>query len=195
MVPVGGGFAGRNPVAPLPANPYAKSMKKPPFAPIILAPLLYALSGCGPAIHAPSLLPRAIEKQSTTTRPVAAPVDVAPITPALQSQITRLMTQVKADDSVFTKADRNSGRLIVAGRRAAEGSEAWVVAQQAQSELEAAQQGSAAALGELETLLLAQTQAAASDATLGGVTELTAAHDEASAIVERQIARLQELTR
>jgi hypothetical protein len=170
-------------------------MKKPLLAPIVLAPLLYVLSGCGPAIHAPSLLPRAIEKQSTTTPAVAAPVNVAPITPALQAQLNELMAEVKSGDAAFTKADRSSGRLIAAGRRAAEGSEAWVAAQQAQSELEAARQGSAAALGEIETLLLAQTQAAASDPTLGGVAEITAAEAEASAIVERQTTRLRELTR
>jgi hypothetical protein len=190
MVPVGGGFAGRNPVAPHLANLYATFMKKHLFPLTILA-----LAGCGERVNAPSLLPRAIEKQATTTPPIPAPVNVAAITPALQSQVAQLLARVKAGDSSFSKADRDSNRLILAGRRAAEGSESWVAGQQAQSVLEAARQDSAAALAEIETLLLAQTQAASADAALGGVPELAAAEAEASAIVERQTARLQELTR
>jgi hypothetical protein len=161
-----------------------------------LFPLItLALAGCSDRVNVPSLLPRAIEKQATTTPPIAAPVNVAPITPALQNKIAQLIARVKTGDSSFSKADRDSGHLIITGRRAAEGSEPWVAGQQAQSELEAVRQDSAAALGEIETLLLAQTQATSTDAALGGVAELTAAEAEASAIVERQTARLQELTR
>ncbi|MDB5714229.1 MAG: hypothetical protein JWO15_1626 [Sphingomonadales bacterium] len=165
----------------------------------LLPALIFAfagcLGGCSDGVNAPSLMSRPIEKQANTTPPVAAPVNTAPITPALQRQINDLLAKVRDGDSAFTRVDEARSRLIVAGRGAAEGSEAWVVGQQAQSELEAARQDSAAALGELETLLLAQTQAAASDATVGGVAELTEAQAEASAIVTRQGARLAELTR
>jgi hypothetical protein len=163
--------------------------------PLLIFSFASCLGGCSASVNAPSLLPRAIEKQANTTPPVAAPVNVAPIDPALQRQITDLLAKVKSGDAGFTKADRESGRLIAAGRGAAEGSETWVVGQQAQSQLEAARQDSAAALGEIETLLLAQNQAAANDATVGGVAELTAAEAEASAIVARQSARLAELAR
>jgi hypothetical protein len=163
--------------------------------PALIFVLAGCLGGCGERVNAPSLMPRPIEKQANTTPPVPAPVNAAPIAPALQRQITELLGKVRDGDTAFNKADQASARLIAAGRGAAEGSEAWVVGQQAQSQLEAARQDSAAALGELETLLLAQTQAAASDATVGGVAELTEAQAEASAIVARQSARLQELTR
>jgi hypothetical protein len=190
MVPVGGSFAGRNPVARRSSFPYASNMTKRLFP-----MLVFALSACGPGANAPSLLPRAIEKQANAAPSLANPATSARITPALRSQIDTLLTRVKAGDAVFTKTDGASGRQISAGKGAAEGSEAWVVGQQAQSALEAARQDSAGALAEIETLLLAQTQAAASDPATGGIAELTAAEAEASAIVARQTARLQELTR
>ncbi|CAN5278536.1 hypothetical protein BH09PSE3_BH09PSE3_07390 [soil metagenome] len=157
--------------------------------------ILLTLAACGDGIQAPSLLPRAIEKQVGASRPVPPPVNAAPIDPALQRQLGELMGRVKEGDSAFTTADQTSARLITAGRTAAEGSEAWVVGQQAQSVMEAARQNSAAALAEIENLLLAQTQAAASDPKLGGIAELSAAESAAGTIVARQTTRLQELTR
>ncbi|WP_293883592.1 hypothetical protein [Sphingomonas sp.] len=154
-----------------------------------------ALSACSNGVNPPSLLPRPIEKQALATPPVAVSVTAGPIDPALQKQIVDALAKVKMGDAQFTRTDRASGRQIAAGRGAAEGSEAWVVGQQAQSALEAARQDSAGGLAEIAALLLAQTQAAASDPKLGGVAELTAAESEASTIVARQTERLQELTR
>src|ERR1700712_2525376 len=106
------------------------------------------LSACGTGVDAPSLMPRAIEKQANLAPPIAAPVNSAPISAALRSQIDTLFAKVKAGDAAFSTTDRASGRLIAAGHGAAEGSEAWVVGQQAQSALEASRQDSAAALAE-----------------------------------------------
>jgi Meckel syndrome type 1 protein len=157
--------------------------------------LIFTVTACSNGVNAPSLMPRAVEKQDTTTPPTPVPINSPPANPALQQQIDALLAKVKAGDEVFSTTDRANGRMITAGRGAAEGSEAWVVGQQAQSALEAARQDSAAALAEIETLLLAQTQAAAGDPATGGVAELTAAEVEASAIVARQTGRLKELTR
>jgi hypothetical protein len=190
MVPLGGSFAGRNPVARRSSFPYASNMTKRLFP-----MLVFALSACSDGVNAPSLLPRAIEKQANVIPTAPIPVNSAPISPALRSQLDALLTRVKIADSAFSVADKAGGRQIAAGKSAAEGSEAWVVGQQAQSALEAARQDGAAALVEIETLLLAQTQAAAGDPATGGVAELSAAEAEASATVARQTARLQELTR
>jgi hypothetical protein len=190
MVPLVAAFAGRNPVAARSSLPYASGMIKCLFPMTLLL-----LAACSNGVNAPSLLPRAVEKQANTERPIAPPVNVASVTPALRGQIAELMKKVRDGDSAFAEIDRVSGGKIAAARRAPQGSEAWVAGQQAQSELEAARQDSAAALAEIENLLLVQTQAAASDPTVGGIAELAAAEADASATVARQGARLQELTR
>jgi uncharacterized protein YciI len=157
--------------------------------------LIFSLAACTNGVSAPSLLPRAIEKQANAAPAAPVPVATAPIDSALQRQINELMGKIRAGDTAFSQADRASGRLITAGRRAAEGSEAWIVGQQAQSALEAARQDSAGALAEIENLLLVQTEASANDPKAGGLAELSAAEAEGSAIVARQTARLGELTR
>lgn len=157
--------------------------------------LTLCLAACSNSISPPSLMPRAVEKQDGSKPKVVIPVNGAPASPALKSQIATALAKVKAGDKVFSETDAKNGRLIAVGRRASEGSEAWVVGQQAQSALETARQDSAAALAEIENLLLAQTQAAAGDPTVGGIAELTAAESEASEIVARQTDRLKDLMR
>lgn len=157
--------------------------------------LIFAVAACTNGVSPPSLLPRAVEKQDNVASRPPVPLSSAAASPALKRQIDELVEKVKAGDMVFTQTDRANGSLIAAGRNAPAGSEAWVVAQQAQSALEAARQDSTAALGEIEALLLERTQAAAGDPTVGGVADLSAAQAEASAIIGRQTRRLRELTR
>jgi len=158
-------------------------------------PLVALLVGCADFVKTPSLLPRPIETRANTPPIEPTAVTPGPIDAALGRRIEALLADARSGDSAFTRAEREGGGAIAAGRGAAEGSERWLAAEQARSALSAARQISAAALSEIDSLLTEQVNQATGNAALGGVAELTAAQSEADAIVARQTARLDALRR
>ena len=158
-------------------------------------PLIMALAACMAPAKTPSLMPRAIERRGEAVDPVV-PVPVAKsLDASLTAKIAALLAEATNGDAEFTKADGSGAGAIRAGRGAAAGSEAWILAEQARSALQAARQRSAAALGEIDSLLIAQAEAASIDPTVGGLSELRAAQAVAEAMVSRQNARLDDLSR
>jgi hypothetical protein len=162
---------------------------------ISIALLACSLSGCMSAAQPPSLQPRAIELRSEGVEappqePVAQPVDAS-----LASRIAALVAEAKRGDAEFEKTDASTNAAIRSGRSAPTGSEVWIAGEQARSALEAARQRTASALGEIDALVIAQAEAAASDPTKSGLYDLQAAQSAIAAMVDRQSARIEALTR
>jgi hypothetical protein len=158
-----------------------------------LLPLLFlTATGCAEMGETPSLAPRPIEKIGMESAlPASAPTGATPAADAtLKQRIAALTNEAEAGDRAFADADRAGASAIVAGRRAKQGSEAWIDGEAARSALEAARQQSADALAALDTLLVARVEASGS-----GIAELDAAQQRVSAIVVRQNERLTALTR
>jgi hypothetical protein len=154
-----------------------------------------SLSGCMSAAQPPSLQPRAIELRGETVEaPPQEPV-VQPVDASLASRIENLLAEATRGDAEFVKTDASTSGTIKSGRNAATGSETWIAAEQARSALEAARQRTAAALGEIDTLVIAQAEVTVSDPAKGGLPELQAAQSAIAAMVDRQSARIEELTR
>jgi hypothetical protein len=108
-------------------------------SPLFIAALSGAalLSSCGPQVNAPSLAPRPVEKQ-----PIDLPAETSepatPVDPALAARIAPLVASAQAGDQAFTHQRTETEAAIAKAAGAAQGSEAWIVAQQALSTLDAA---------------------------------------------------------
>ncbi len=160
----------------------------------LLCSLTLALNACGNATNPPSLMPRAIEKRSdaVVVKPIPA---TRPIAADLTTQLATLVEEARRGDEDFAKADATGARAIAGGRGAAQGSEAWLSGQQYLSALQVARQRTAAAQSALDSLAVAQVAATADDPGLGGLAEIQHAQQGVDAIVARQTARIEALTR
>ncbi len=147
---------------------------------LLLASLL--LSACVKTIDAPSLLPRAAEKDEVD-KPSPAPAPPAPADAAQAMLIAKLRKQADAGDAAFQRA------LPAATPNAAPQSEAWIAAQNARSAVDVARGPTLDALSALD--------AAIGDAIEKGqdTAALVAARAQVQAIYDRQTARVAELTR
>jgi hypothetical protein len=154
-----------------------------------------ALGGCMAPANPPSLAPRAIEMRGEAVDPLPSTPVVQPLNAALTSRISALLAEATASDADFVKAEASGSGALAAGRKASEGSEAWISAQVAQSALEIARQRTASVLAEIDSLVVAQAGAAARDPAKGGLSELQAAQAVVEAMVNRQTARIEDLTR
>lgn len=143
----------------------------------------------------PSLAPRAIETRGEAVDPQPTTPAVRPLDASLSSRIAALLAEATSGDSEFAKAEASGSATLAAGRKAAEGSEAWIAAQTAQSALEIARQRTASALAEIDSLVVAQAEATARDPSEGGLSELQAAQAVIEAMVNRQTTRIEELIR
>lgn len=157
-------------------------MRIPP-APILA---LLLTGACTPiAGEYPTLLPRPIE-QTGTDEPAPAPPPLAAPDAALDGQVTTLAAASARSDAAFaTDLARARSRVAAAG---AVGGEAWVEAQIAVSGLDTAQGASAAALADLEALVIARA-----DAGAPLYPALEAARAEAEARVLRQSEAVETL--
>ena len=100
--------------------------------------LVFAGAGCtGGAIDAPSLALRPVETQAILPPDEAAEPGTA-ADPALLKQVAAILAGAEAADRDYRTMAVREGAAIARGRNAAEGSEAWITAQEASSALEAA---------------------------------------------------------
>ena len=157
--------------------------------------LVLLVGGCAGAAHPPSLAVRSIELTADVVKrdPVAPPVK--PIDGTLSTRIAALLADATAADAAFSTADDKGATAIRAGRAAKAGSERWIAGEQARSSLIAARQRTTEALATLDALVIRQVQAQANDVTTGGLTELQSAQAVVDAMVTRQAARLDDLSR
>ncbi|WP_404713013.1 hypothetical protein [Sphingomonas sp. MMS24-J13] len=106
------------------------------FIPAALSGLLL-LPACGPEVNAPSLAPRAIEKQPIDL-PATEGEPKTPVDPALAGRIAPLVAAAQAGDRAFARQRAETEAAIAKAAGTAPGGEAWIVAQQSLSLLDAA---------------------------------------------------------
>ena len=127
---------------------------------------LSTLAGCaGTTQGYPSLAPRPIEREvmrADAVPPAPPPaVEAPPLPPS--ADIAAIVARAEAADAAFRAALAEARARIEAGRGATEGSETWIVAQQAYSGLEATTAPLADALAELDHRRQAAATAGAGD--------------------------------
>ena len=162
---------------------------------LTVLPIFIAAAACAAPANPPSLAQRAIETRSDAvlaTLPTLAP---RAIDPALAVKVNALVIEARAGEADFAKALAFSNNAITSGRNAATGSDAAIAAELALSALQVARQRSAGALADIDTLAINQSELASRDATVGGIPELQATQAQIEAIVAKQTARLEALTR
>jgi hypothetical protein len=157
--------------------------------------LSLAAAGCVAPANPPSLMPRAIESRRDVSPTPPPAVAARPASASLMAKLAALLADAQAGERDFAKASATGGAALKAGRAAAPGSEAWIAAQQVQSALQVARQRSAAALAEVDTLAVTQGELESRDPAAGGFVQIQAAQAEIEAIVARQTAMLERLTR
>ncbi len=122
------------------------------FALPLLA-LALPLAGCIQSDEKyPSLLPRAIESQSTAEPERPAPVAAAD--PALDKQVADLSAALDAAQKAFSAAAQDAEARIAVARGLPEGSEPWIDAQVALGRLDMVRGQSTDALNALEALAI-----------------------------------------
>lgn len=155
--------------------------------PGLLAFLL--LAACAqPAVDPPSLLPRPGEI-GIGEEPEPRPIALAPLPDAVRTQLEAAVAQARVGDLGFERAAAANTATITRGRRAATGSEPWLAAQTALSAVEAARGPAVDALATLDRLI-ADTVGSAVE-----IAPLEAAQRTVAETVERQLARLETLSR
>jgi hypothetical protein len=130
----------------------------------------------------PSLAKRPAERVIATWPPAPPPPPPAPppLDPATASRIDHLLSEVRTADARFHGKVARARTLVAAARRAPTGSESWVVATMAVSELEAARARAMLAMSELDSLYAeARTQGRE-------VTAIEAARSQATTIIAGQ---------
>jgi hypothetical protein len=174
-------------------------MSTPP-ALLLLAPAL--LSACAAAGDGtPSLAPRAAEYE-LSGRPVppciAGAASGAPVTPAeapppadaqLAARVEALLADARQGQADFAALLPRA--QASAARAGAAGTETWIAAQQELSRLEAARARTAAALAELDALILERLGARAANPQ--DLERLTAATEEVRGLAETQEAEIDTL--
>lgn len=122
-------------------------------SPLLLAGLsgLVLLAACGPRVNAPSLAPRAIEKQPIDL-PAAEGEPMTPVDPALSARIEPLVAAAREGDRSFAHQRAETEAAIAKAAGTAQGGEAWVVAQQSLSLLDAARTPVREAVASIEAI-------------------------------------------
>lgn len=152
-----------------------------------LLALVVPLSGCIQSTDKyPSLLPRAIESQST-----AEPEQVTPTVgadPALDTRIAGLSARVDAAQAVFTRAAQETEAKIAVARGLPEGSDPWLNAQVSLGGLDVVHSQITDVLTDIEQLEIER-------GTSGALPypALKALLDRATALSEGQTKRIQSL--
>lgn len=152
-----------------------------------LLPLLF-VAGCA-ADHTvyPSLAPRAVEKRGWAEPAGTAAAPATPeADPALDARIDEQRTALAEAARRFAEADRHAAPLVAAARGAAAGSERWLTAETALTDLDSAR----AATVDAESALgqIAIDRGAAPD-----YPPLTAASDAATAQLQAETTRIAAL--
>lgn len=148
----------------------------------VLLVVALLLSACAKTIDAPSLLPRAAEKEDVDA-PAPAPAPPVAANASQAKLIDKLLRQARDGQAAFVRV------LPSAITNAAPRSDAWIAAQNARSAADVARGLTLDALSALDTAI--------GDA-IGNredTSALTAARIEVQAIYDAQTARLAELTR
>ena len=105
---------------------------------LLLSAAAGSLAACGAQVSAPSLMPRAVEKQPIDM-PVATAIEAdTPVDPALQTKIAEQVAKAQAGDAAFNAQRAEAEKMVARAAGAGQGSDAWVEAQEALTALESA---------------------------------------------------------
>jgi len=120
-----------------------------PFLPLFAA---LVLVGCGPQVSAPSLAPRAVEKQPIEL-PVPAPSEQeTAVDPSLGARLQPLLAKAEAGQRDFDAQRTEADAAVARAAGATPGDEAWTVAQQALSALDATRGAAHDAAAEVDAI-------------------------------------------
>ena len=160
---------------------------------LIVAPLtgFALLAACGPSVHAPSLGLRAVEKQPIEL-PGPASEPQIPVDPALTARIAPLVESAQAGDRGFARQRIETESAFAKAKGAAPGSEAWIVAQQALSALDATRGPVRDAAGTIEAMRVEPANAGSGNraAVESAATTIEALDDAETAVLAALSARL-----
>ena len=161
-------------------------MRTPPI--LLASAALLALAGCGAQVSAPTLAPRAVEKQ-----PIEMPVTTAteaesPVDAALVAKIAALVASAEAGDKTFSELRLRTADVVSRASGTAQGGEAWVAAQEAVTALESARGPVHDAAGAVDALRVDPANAAA-----GNRNAIDAAAARIEAIERAEAAAIAEL--
>ena len=156
--------------------------------PLILV-LLLSLAGCAPPVGAPSLMPRAVEKQ-----PIEMPVSEAvepetPADPALQTELAKQIAAAEAGDKAFADQRAAADAAIAKAAGAAPGSENWIQAQETITALETARMAAREAAAAIDAL-----RGEPANASTGNRAAIDAAAAKVDAIEQAESAAVAALT-
>jgi hypothetical protein len=151
-----------------------------------------SLTGCGSQVSAPSLLPRAVEKQPIDM-PVSEPVErETPVDPALQAEIAKQIAAAEAGDKAFAEQRAAAEAAVARAAGTTPGGELWVQAQQKVTALETARVAVRDAAGAIDALRLEPANAgtgnrAAIDAAAARLEALEKAEMNAVAVLTAKL--------
>ena len=156
---------------------------------LLISAAALALSACGAQVQAPSLMPRAVEKQSIDM-PVAEASEVqTPVSPALQAAIAKQVEAAQAGDTEFSARRTAAEEAVAKGAGKPQGSEEWVQAQEAVTALETARVAVHDAAAAIEAL-----RDDPANGTSGNRDAIDAASKQVGAIEDKQAAAVAALT-
>ena len=141
---------------------------------ILLSAAALSLAGCSHEVSAPSLMPRAVEKQPIDMPMTNAIEADTPVDPALQAKIATQVAAAQAGDKAFTAQQAETDKAVARASGAAPGSDAWVEAQEAVTALASARAA-------------VRDAAAAIDAAATGVTALETKEADAVAALNQKL--------
>ena len=154
----------------------------------VLALSAWLLTGCASAGRYPSLAVRDVERATGTLQPAAAEPYVPPATPPeTLDRIAALLAEAQSAHQAFLASAENRRATIAAGRRGAEGSDAWSRGQIALADVASGRSKVMVPLAELDRLYV--------DAELAGgeLGRISAARDEVIALVESENQTIDQL--
>ena len=154
---------------------------------------VFLLAGCAvPSVNAPSLLPRTIESRSSA-EPVRPPV--AADGPGFTRDVAQRSAALDTAVAAFAETLRATEPRIARAGKAAVGSDAWIDAQAALTELGGARATTDAALADLEGLAIARaSENLPPDPALDArIAAGAAAVDQAAQTLDRLQARVRPL--
>jgi hypothetical protein len=155
----------------------------------VASAMLGLLAGCASNAGYPSLAPRAAEGATEADKIAVPPSALGDA--ALDAQVAVLAAQAASGHAAFEKAAGGACAAVVRGAKAAQGSEAWIAAQQAISGLDTARAPVLAAVAELDRLVIERGTATGPAVDLS---QLAAAQEQASALDVAEQARVAALS-
>jgi hypothetical protein len=148
-----------------------------------------ALSACGAEVKAPSLMPRAVEKQPIDMPVAEASETQTPLDPRLQAAIARQIEAAQAGERDFTARRTTAETAVTKAAGKPQGSEEWVQAQEAVTALETARGAVHDAAAAIEAL-----RDDPANRTSGNREAIDAATKQVSAIEASEAAAVAALT-